>query len=293
MTRQGSSTPKRGVRVATGAVLLASALALTGCSQATVAQIKRIGLPEAAGDRAPVIHDLWIGTWIAAGAIGVLVWGLIGYAVLRFKRRQGGYVKQNRYNLPMEVFYTIAPFVVIGVLFYYTVVAQEEVQAKVAQPQHTIDVVGAKWAWTFNYREADNSGVGNDVWESGTLEHTPDLYLPVNQSVRFNLSSPDVIHDFWIPAFYHKLDVVPGRHNSFDVTPTKLGDYPGKCAEFCGTYHSVMVFNVHIVTEEQYETQLKALAAKGQTGVSTGLSSVNSVYNHEPLPSSDPNQGEN
>ncbi len=292
-TRTSERSPRRLRLAAVAAVLAAGTLALTGCSQETVAQLKRIGLPTAASDRTPGIHHLWIGTWIAAGAIGVLVWGLIIFVVIRFRRRSGGYVKQNRYNLPLEVFYTIAPFVVIGVLFYYTVTVQERVQAKVDQPEHVIDVVGAKWAWTFNYREADNAGVGSDVWETGTIEHTPDLYLPINQSVRFNLSSPDVIHDFWIPAFYEKMDVVPGRHNFFDATPNKLGTFPGKCAEFCGTYHSAMLFNVHIVSEEEYDAQLKALAAKGQTGVNSGLSSTNSVYNHEPLASTDPNQGNN
>lgn len=288
-----TSTSGRRLRAAAGVLLVGGTLALSGCSQATVGQLKRLGLPVAAGDRAASIHDLWIGSWIAAGSIGVLVWGLIIYVVVKFKRRKGGYVKQNRYNLPMEVFYTIAPFVVIGVLFYYTVLVQEHVQAKVTKPQHTIDVVGAKWAWTFNYQEAGNPDVGNNVYESGSIEHTPDLYLPINESVRFNLSSPDVIHDFWIPAFYEKMDVVPGRHNSFDVTPNRLGDYAGKCAEFCGTYHSAMLFNVHIVSEADYATKLKALAAKGQTGTAKGLNQVNSVYNHEPLPSSDPNRGNN
>ncbi len=271
--------------------LAVASVSLTGCSAATVGQLKRLGLPVAASDRAPSIHDLWIGSWIAAGIIGVLVWGLIVYAVIRFRRRSGGYVKQNRYNLPMEVFYTIAPFVVIGVLFYYTVLVQEHVQERVAQPQHTIDVVGAKWAWTFNYQEASNPDVGVNVYDTGTIEHTPDLYLPIGQSVRFDLSSPDVIHDFWIPSFYEKMDVVPGRLNSFDVTPTRLGEYQGKCAEYCGTYHSTMLFNVHIVSVADYDAQLKVLAARGQTGTSKGASSTESVYDHEPVPAGNENQG--
>lgn len=257
-----------------GVGVIGAAAALSGCSQETVGQLKRLGLPVAASDRAPSIHDLWIGSWIAAGAIGLFVWGLIIYCVVRFKRRHGGYVKQNRYNLPLEVLYTIAPFVVIGVLFYYTVLVQEHVQAKVAEPQHTIDVVGQKWSWTFNYREANNPQVGNDVWESGTIEKTPDLYLPVGQTVRFRLTSPDVIHSFWIPSFYEKMDVIPGRHNYFDVTPTRLGDYDGKCAELCGTYHSAMLFKVHIVPVAEYNEKLKELAQAGQTGVNLGNTST-------------------
>ena len=124
-------------------------------------------------------------------------------------------------------------------------------------------MVGQKWSWTFNYLEADNPAVGQDVYNSGTIEKTPDLYLPVGKSVRFNLSSPDVIHSFWVPAFYQKLDVVPGRNNSFDMTPTKLGTFQGKCTELCGTYHSAMLFNVRVVSEEEYNTYLQESGRRG------------------------------
>ncbi len=256
--------------------LPALVVVLAGCSAETVGQFKRLGLPEAASDRSPYIHDLWIGTWIAAGIVGVLTWGLIGWAALRYRRRNNDMPKQNRYNLPMEIMYTFVPFVIIGVLFYFTVVAQNRVLEKV-EPAHTIDVVGQKWSWTFNYKEAENSAVGQDVWESGTIENSPTLYLPVNKPVRFNLSSPDVIHSFWIPAFYQKMDVVPGRANSFDVTPTKEGVFAGKCAELCGTYHSAMLFNVHIVSEAEYSAHLKTLVARGQVGEAKGPAHANEM----------------
>jgi len=250
-------------------------LTLASCSQQTVDQFKRIGLPEPASDRAPYIHNLWIGTWIAGGVVGVGMWALIIWASLRYKTRHNDMPKQNRYNLPMEIFYTIAPFVVIGVLFYYTILAQNNVQAKVKDPDVIVDVVGQKWAWTFNYKSADNPAVGADVWEAGTINQPTDLYLPVNKSVRFNLFSPDVIHSFWIPSFYQKLDVVPGRRNGFDATPTKEGVFAGKCAELCGTYHSTMIFNVHIVSQQQYDAYLKTLKDKGQTGEAKGASGAN------------------
>lgn len=260
-------------------LLVASPLALlglAGCSASTVEEWQRLGLPAPAGDRAPFIHDLWIGTWIAGLIVGVLVWGLIGWAALRYKRKDPNEMpKQNRYNLPMEIMYTIAPFIIIGVLFYYTILAQNQVLAKEPEPAHTIDVVGQKWSWTFNYREAGNPDVGADVWEAGTINSSPDLYLPVGEPVRFNLSSPDVIHSFWIPSFYTKLDVIPGRNNSFDATPTQVGVFPGKCAELCGTYHSAMIFNVHIVPREEYNAYLKGLAARGQTGVAKGHAAAN------------------
>jgi cytochrome c oxidase subunit 2 len=169
----------------------------------------------------------------------------------------------------MEIFYTVAPFVVIGVLFYYTVLAQNVV-TKNPDPDLTVDVVGQKWAWTFNYKSAEVPGVGTDVWETGTINQWSTLYLPVNKTVRFNLSSPDVNHSFWVPVFYQKMDVIPGRDNHFTVTPNREGVFNGKCAELCGTYHQSMLFEVHVVSEAEYEAHLKTLVARGQTGEAKG-----------------------
>ncbi|HSU35684.1 MAG TPA: cytochrome c oxidase subunit II [Propionibacteriaceae bacterium] len=257
------------------AVSMVGLIGLAGCSDATVAQFKRVGLPEPASDRAPYIFDLWIGTWIAAGIVTFGMWGLILWAALRYKTKHNDMPPQNRYNLPMEIFYTIAPFVIIGVLFYYTVLAQNDVLADVDEPDTTVVVVGQKWSWTFNYKEADNPAVGQDVYEAGTINKTPTLYLPVGQTVRFRLSSPDVIHSFWIPAFYQKLDVIPGRNNTFDVKLTEEGQFRGKCAELCGTYHSAMLFNVEVVSEEEYHAYLKTLVAKGQIGEAKGPGNAN------------------
>jgi cytochrome c oxidase subunit 2 len=262
--------------VARKALLALSALgvvALTGCD--SVEDLARLGYPEMASDRAPVMHDLWIGTWIAAGVVGVGVWGLILFVAIRYRRRSADAPQQKRYNLPMEIFYSLAPFVIIGVLFYYTVLAQDQVLRKVEEPDHVIDVVGQKWSWTFNYREADNADVGNDVWEAGTINQSPTLYLPVGETVRFNLHSPDVIHSFWIPAFAFKLDVIPGRMNTFDVTPTREGVYTGRCAELCGTYHAAMIFDVRVVSEAEYNTYLKSLAQRGNIGEALGAEAAN------------------
>jgi cytochrome c oxidase subunit II len=257
-------------------VSIFSLLLLTGCSQELVDQMKRLGMPAPAADSSVPILNLWIGSWIAAFAVGFLVWGLILWAAIRYKTKHATMPRQSRYNLPMEIFYTIAPFIIIGVLFYYTVLAQNTVTRKVADPEVTIDVVGQKWSWTFNYKAADNPAVGSDVWEAGTINKTPDLYLPVGKVVHFNLISPDVIHSFWVPSFYEKLDVIPGRVNSFQLRPTTEGIFPGKCAELCGTYHSAMLFNVHVVSEADYNAYLKTLVAKGQTGEAKGPALANS-----------------
>ena len=249
-------------------------MTLAGCGdiQQGAGQGRYLGLPEPASDRAPAMGDLYMGSWYAAFIVGALVLGILIYSLIRYRRRDPNEVpRQVRYNLPMEVVYTLVPIVIVCVLFFYTVKSQNIVQAKAdSNKVHQIDVVGFKWSWAFNYKEAGNPAVAADVNAIGTIEAPPTLVLPVNEPVRFHLYSPDVQHSFWIPAFYYKLDVIPGRSNTFDVTPTKLGTFAGKCAELCGTYHSAMIFNVEVVTAEQYNAYLNGLEAQGRTGTFYG-----------------------
>ena len=248
-------------------------LLLGGCSSADQEQIRRLAMPVEATDRAPLIYDLWVGSWITAIAVGVVVWGLILYASFRFRRRSDDEVPvQTRYNLPIEILYTVAPVVMVLVLLYETIETQNQVLERASEESpalHTVNVVGAKWAWTFNYMGEDAVN-GQTVHTVGTPADLPTLMLPVGEKVRIRLSSPDVIHSFWVPSFLFKLDVIPGRNNAFVFTPTREGTYAGKCAELCGTYHSRMLFNVDVVSVEEYEAHLQDLQDQGDVGLAVG-----------------------
>ena len=243
---------------------VASAVALIGLSGCSD-NWSRFGLPEPASDQAPAMGNLWVGFWITALVIGVLVWGLIIWSVIRYRAKDTDKrpPRQTRYHLPLEILYTLVPFLIVGVLFLYTIRAADEVLEHGREPDVVIDVIGQKWSWTFNYHGADIPEIGVDANEVGSLEKIPDLYLPVNKTVRFNLESADVIHSFWVPNFYFKMDVIPGRQNSFDVTPNKEGVYDGKCAELCGEYHAAMLFKVHIVSEQEFQEYVKTLHDSG------------------------------
>ncbi len=227
----------RARRLAVTAVgLPALLLALTGCSEDTVDSLKRLGLPEIATDQGNQIYDLWVGSWIAAGLVGVFVWGLILYAAIRFRRRDDDEIPaQVRYNLPIEVLYTIAPLIIVAVLFFFTLETQNKVLETVEDPDHEVQVVGQQWSWTFSYLGEEAVG-GQDVYDVGTPAQLPELWLVEGETVTFTLLSPDVIHSFWAPSFIMKLDVIPGRENSFSVTPTRAGSTPGaapSCAAGC------------------------------------------------------------
>ena len=284
----GLQLPKRAqkmrARVGTMAMVSAGLLLLGACSTEDQEQIGRLAMPEPATDRAPLIDELWRWSWLAAILVGVLVWGLILYAVFKYRRRSDDEIPvQTRYNLPIEILYTIAPVVMVLVFFYFTVQTQNDVLAEASETgeaDHTVKVVGQKWSWTFNYMEEDAVG-GQSVYTAGTPAEIPTLVLPVDESVEVELSSPDVIHSFWVPAFLMKMDVVPGWDNSFSFTPTREGTFPGKCAELCGTYHSRMLFNVDVVSRDKYDEYLRGLEDQGNVGVALGGSDATTQAGRE------------
>jgi cytochrome c oxidase subunit 2 len=267
----GLEIPKRLRHLTTGAVGAAALLAVSGCSAEGKNQLQRLAMPAPRTNEAQHIYDLWHWSWLAAIVTGVLVWGLIFYAVIRYRRRSDDEIPvQTRYNLPIEIFYTVAPVMMVVVFFFFTLKVQDDVlPSDPGTPAHTIEVVGEQWSWTFNYLKDDATG-GETVYEGGTPAEPPTLWLPVDEKIRFNLFSPDVIHSFWVPSFLFKMDVVPGRANHFTLTPNRKGDYAGKCAELCGVYHSRMLFNVKVVSAADYAAHLKQLQQEGNTGLAEG-----------------------
>jgi cytochrome c oxidase subunit 2 len=270
LTRRASvPRVRRGIILALGAVVLL----LSGCSAETTEEWKRLAMPEPGTKESWDMFYFWRWSWVAAIVVGVLVWALMLWVVVRYKRKHDDEVPvQTRYNVPLEILYTVAPVIIVIVFFANTVRIQHDVKALDPNPDHTIVVTGQQWSWTFNYageRQADGTYAGEpgtdgrNVYEAGTTSYIPTLVLPVDQTVEFELHSPDVIHSFWITGFLYKEDVIPGRVNVFQVTPDRIGDYAGKCAELCGAYHSRMLFNVKVVSQSDYEAYLQEQIAKG------------------------------
>ncbi len=293
----GLELPPRVRRLGRWTAVPAALLLLSACSQADQDQVGRLGMPEGITDRAPYIYDLWQGAWLAAILVGILVWGLIGWACFAYRRRSHDEIPvQTRYNLPLEILYTVAPIVMVLVFFYYTVTTQNQVLEEVSaeEADHNIEVVGQQWSWTFNYIEDDALDGSTSVYETGTTAEQPTLVLPVGETVHVDLTSPDVIHSFWVPAFLFKLDVVPGRTNSFSFTPTREGEFVGRCAELCGAYHSRMLFNLQVVSAEEFAAHLRDLEEQGNTGVARGGANADTqVGIEEEVQDNDTSEGEN
>jgi cytochrome c oxidase subunit 2 len=219
-----------------------------------------LSIPDPATAQGEITYHQWQAFWVTAWIVGLFTLVLILGAAFWFRRRKGGEVPaQTRYNLPIEVMYTITPLIIIGTLFYFTARDESRITAVTDDQDLTVNVVGYQWNWGFNYLD-------DDVYEAGTPQQLPTLYLPVDQKARFVLTSPDVIHSFWVPDFLFKMDVIPGRANQFELTPTKEGTFVGRCAELCGTYHSQMLFWVEVVSPEVFDEKMEELRLAGQTG---------------------------
>ena len=246
------ATLGRKARLVSVAVAGATLLLTTACSSE---DLPTFAMPARdVTNQAPRILALWQSSWIAALLVGALTWGLILWPVVAFRRKKTdtGLPPQTRYNLPIEVFYTVIPVIMIGVFFYFTARDEDKITHVSSNPDHTITVTAVQWSWQFTY---DTDG-GPDATTTGTPAKPPTLYLPLGQSVLFKLQSDDVIHSFWVPAFLFKMDVIPGQNNKFEITPTKLGTYAGRCAELCGKDHARMLFNVHVVSPGDYQTHV-------------------------------------
>lgn len=261
-----SARVKRRGLTLTGIAVLA-AVALSGCGE----QVKRGFLPHGVTANSSRVTSLWNGSWIAALVVGAIVWGLIFWCAAAYRRKKDdtGLPEQLRYNVPIEILYTVVPLFMIAVLFYYTARDESALLDTSKKPDVTVNVVGKQWSWDFNYVDAQTyeSGTQAELTGQPGVEATlPTLYLPVNKRVQFDLTARDVIHSFWVPQFLQKLDMIPGRVNKFQVVPTETGTFEGKCAELCGAYHSQMLFQVKVVTQQEYDAHIAELKARGNNG---------------------------
>ena len=258
----------RGLKGASVFTILAVVLA--GCTQQSL-----LGwLPTEPGltNQVDRVIDLWVVSWLVLLVVGVLTWFLILWAAIVYRRRKGqtGMPAQLRYNMPIETFYTVVPLILVLGFFAFTARDQTIIETPLEEPDVSIEVYGKRWAWDFNYLNENvyYSGIQAQEFPGGGIDNEvlPKLYLPVNKKVEIVIESRDVIHSFWVIDFLYKKDMIPARTNYWYFIPQKEGVYRGKCAELCGEYHSLMLFEVHVVSEEEYNAHIQSLRAAGNTG---------------------------
>jgi cytochrome c oxidase subunit II len=279
---------------------------LSGCSWGDAFAL---GWPRGITTEGDWNRQLWIGAVVASLVVGVLVWGLMFWSIAfhRHKATDTELPRQFGYNMPLELVLTVTPFLIISVLFYFTVVVQEKMLHLASDPEVVIDVTSFQWNWKFGYQKVDfkdgtlhydgadaarkaamtSKPEGKDshgeervgpvrglntedrtylnfdkVETVGTSTEIPILVLPAGKRIEFQLASADVIHGFWVPEFLFKRDVMPdpaANHsvNVFQVEQiNRTGAFVGRCAEMCGTYHSMMNFEVRVVQPNDFKAYL-------------------------------------
>lgn len=244
-------------------VAIATLLVLSGCTQ----EQKQGYLPGEPGltDRWDGIAGLWVTSWIVLLGVGLITWSLIIWAAIAYRRRKGqtGMPAQIRYNMPIETFFTAVPVILVMGFFAFTAQEQTKIEARFDEPENIVEVVGKRWAWDFNYVNEDVhfSGVQVQTDENGSAipETMPVLYLPVGKTTEIRLESRDVIHSFWVVEYLYKKDMIPGKTNYMSFTPEKTGTFMGKCAELCGEYHSMMLLEIKVVEQDEYDAYIASL----------------------------------
>ena len=243
-------------RVLAALISLASVFLLAGCSSE---EFRGVGFTGNGSSVNQHSFTLWQGAWIAAAVVGVFTMILIIWPAIFHRKKDEKFPKQFQYNIPIEIAYTVIPFLIIAVLFGYTARAQnaiKEVSPITATDVHDVTVNAIQWSWQFTYKEA---GPGTTV--TGTPAQPPTLYMPQGEKVRFKITASDVVHGFWVPAFMMQIQNIPGVENQVEFTANELGTYPGRCNILCGRQHSQMLFTVKVVTPAEYQAYIDTLKA--------------------------------
>jgi cytochrome c oxidase subunit II len=198
--------------------------------------------PEQASNFAGNVDTLFSFILLTCLFFSVLVTLLIILAALKYKRRTAGEVgSADHGNMVLEVGWTLIPLVIALGMFAWG--AAVYVNYRTA-PKDTLDiyVVGKQWMWKLQ--------------QPNGRKEINELHLPVNRNIKLIMGSEDVIHDFYIPAFRVKMDVVPGRYNTMWFRPTKIGKYHFFCSQYCGTNHAVMGGWVTVMDPAEYAAWL-------------------------------------
>lgn len=223
------------------ATWIVAAVALAGCGEAPA-------IFDAAGRAATEINRLWWLLFWLGSAVYVAVMGYLLLALYRRRQQTTHDTVASGGSIRTVIWGGIVmPALILLIVYGFTVRTLWALTARPAADELVVDVIGHQWWWEVRY-------------PNQSLITANELYIPVGQPVRIQLTSADVIHSFWVPELHGKLDMIPGRTNTFWLEADRPGDYWGICAEFCGTQHANMLFLVIATPPDQFAEWLTAQA---------------------------------
>ena len=211
--------------------------------------------PETASTEAGNVDTFFYFMLAVCGSMTLLICGLIATFAVKYRRREENQRAAN-WHAPrwFEIVWIVAPLVVFLGMFYWGATLYFSV---VRPPDNAleINVIAKQWMWKFQH--------------SGGQRELNELHVPVNQPIKLTVTSQDVIHSFFVPAFRLHFDVVPGRYRATWFQATKTGEYQLECSQYCGTQHSQMIGKIIVMSPEDYQNWLElggdqSLASDGQ-----------------------------
>jgi cytochrome c oxidase subunit 2 len=283
-TGAGPATRRRWKRKPLVAVgLLGGAMLLGGCDFYPTYWSDR-GATKQGND----IFKIYSGMMTTGIIVAVIVLLLITWTVIRYRRRSDQMPRQFHEHMGIEMTYTIIPIIIVAVLFFFTVLSENNVDATVSadntavhgEPVVDITVTAFQWGWRFDY---PNLGVGvAGELTNGPNDHGPQMVVPEGETVQITLVSNDTIHGFYVRDFNFSRYAQPGVTNVFDLNLIRLGTFDGQCTQFCGLYHTDMLFSVKSVTPDQFRQWATTQVAEGNTIQSSGTGAQNTAPNSSP-----------
>ena len=228
------------------------------------------------GQEAATFHNNWL--LLLCVLISVFVLGLLVWTMVRYRRSANPTPSRNSHNTTIEVIWTLVPVLILVAIAIPSIRLLRH-QYTPPPADLTVKVIGNQWYWTYQYPEhGELEIVSNMLKEQGDvkpgerfrtdadgpplLAADERLVIPAGKVVKFIVTSNDVIHAFWIPAFWNKIDANPGRLNETWVKVDRPGVYFGQCTELCGARHAYMPIAVEVVPEARFAAWV---GAKGGT----------------------------
>lgn len=258
-------------------LVLAGPLVLGGCGLSPT-----YGASRGATKQGHDIFKLYSGMMTTGIIVGGVVTLLILFVVIRYRRRSDDMPRQFHESIPIEILYTAIPILIVTVIFGFTVLTENNVDATTAAnatvtstgtPVVNVRVTAFQWGWRFDYPSL-NVGVAGETTQ-GPENRGPQMVVPIGQTVQVTLVSDDVIHAFYVRDFNFNRQALPGVTNIFDLTVLRGGTFNGQCIQFCGLYHAEMLFTVKAVSPPAFRAWARSEVAKGNTLQAGGSSASN------------------
>ncbi len=183
-----------------------------------------------------------------------LITFLMVYFVIRYHRKRNPQPTDIKENIWLEIIWTIVPTLLVLTMFYYGLTGFNFLK-KAPEDSMRVKVIARQWSWLFEY-------------ENGL--RSTELRVPVGKPIKLQLTSQDVIHSFYAPAFRIKQDVVPGMVNSLWFQPTEVGEFDVLCSQYCGLQHAKMLTKIVVLPEEDFKKWYQTGKEREAKGPSPG-----------------------